>query len=137
MYGLLIFVASWLMLATFMARAAGVGIPAVRQAPARFPAVLALLGGAVLINLAAMTLTFSLASLQPVHPFVLLLAQFLGSAALAVVAGQACSKRYFARAQPWYGIAAAAIFLAAAFVPVAWFVLGNALERLFGVHWIY
>lgn len=113
------------------------GVKGVLSAPRKVLALLVLASLAVLFHAFEFCLPFVIVSGRSVHPgqFLLFL---LSTTACAAIFGGSLLKRKFVELDDYrYAIGGSALYLAAGFIPVSWFLLGEYFERYFSIEWIY
>ncbi len=135
--GLLILPAMLGMFLVFSYSGVKLGVETVRKAQGRATAILVLLVLAACLNTAALTLGFAVIAGRAVYPFVFAIALPLATTSLAWLGGDILHTRFKTSGRPLDGVAASAVYLAAAGFPFSYFAYAETLERFFGIRWIY
>jgi hypothetical protein len=125
------------MLLGFASGGARLGWRAVVRARGRLTAACVLAAAAMGLAALAIALPFAFVAGHRVSAGGFAVMAALGVGAVAMLAGLSLNERFVRAGRPVDGLLASAFFLAGASFPLSWFWLGERMEALFQVMWVY
>jgi len=109
----------------------------VANARNRASTAMSLLASSSILALLAIVLPFACMAATRVSQFSFIFASLYGVATVAALAGIWLREKYRYTGKAAFGLWAAALYLAAASLPITWFLLSEPLGKWFGISWSY
>ncbi len=113
------------------------GVKGVLSAPKKVLTLLGLVTISLVIHVLIFCVPFVSLSGRSVSPASFLLFLLCAIAFVAFFGGRRLERKFVASSDYRYAIGGAALYIAASFIPISWFLYGEDLQRYFSIKWIY